>query len=110
MPFFLTIEDFLPFAGAAFLANFLFAARTVFMPCLSLGIPQPQVAHITSSFLFSLRKLAFSHLSYQPSYQPSLSAFLSDFLSAFFLGPLPNPGWPFFLPHPHIAHIIFYLS
>jgi hypothetical protein len=46
MPFFFTIEDFLPFAGAAFLANFLFAAFTVFMPCLSLGLPQPQVAHI----------------------------------------------------------------
>jgi hypothetical protein len=32
-----------------FLSNFLLAAARVFMPCLSLGLPQPQVAHITSS-------------------------------------------------------------
>jgi hypothetical protein len=25
-------------------------------------------------------------------------------------GPLPKPGSPFFLPHPHAAHIISYLS
>jgi hypothetical protein len=31
------------------LANFLFAAANVFMPCLSLGFPQPQVAHIICS-------------------------------------------------------------
>jgi len=50
MPFFLTIEDFLAFAGAAFLAaNLLFAACTVFIPCLFFGAPHPQVAHITSS-------------------------------------------------------------
>jgi len=49
MPFFLTIEDFLPLAGAAFLANFLLASLRDFMPCLSFGFMQPQVAHITSS-------------------------------------------------------------
>jgi len=50
MPFFLGIEAFLAFAGAAFFAaNFLFAACTVFIPCLFLGCIQPQVAHTTSS-------------------------------------------------------------
>jgi len=49
MPFLRTIEDFLPFAGEVFLSNFLFAAFRVFIPCLSFGLPQPQVAHITSS-------------------------------------------------------------
>jgi hypothetical protein len=50
MPFFFTIEVFLPFAGTAFLAaNFLFAAGNVFIPCLFFGAPHPQVAHITSS-------------------------------------------------------------
>jgi hypothetical protein len=29
---------------------------------------------------------------------------------AFDFGPLPKPGSPFFLPHPHAAHIISYLS
>jgi len=50
MPFFLGIEAFLAFAGAAFFtANFLFADCRVFIPCLFFGAPHPQVAHITSS-------------------------------------------------------------
>jgi len=52
MPFFLTALVFLalPFESD-FLANFLLAAARVFMPCLSLGFMQPQVAHITFSSL-----------------------------------------------------------
>jgi len=60
MPFFLFIVVFL--AGAfvdAFLANFLFAACIVFMPCLSFGLPQPQVAHITSSSFVEQRSQIF---------------------------------------------------
>jgi hypothetical protein len=50
MPFFLTALVFLalPFESD-FLANFLLAAARVFIPCLSFGFMQPQVAHITSS-------------------------------------------------------------
>jgi len=52
MPFFLTMLAFLalPF-GSDFLAYFLLAAARVFMPCLSFGFMQPQVAHIISSSL-----------------------------------------------------------
>ena len=50
MPFFLTMLDFLALPlESDFLSNFLLAAARVFIPCLSLGLPQPQVAHITSS-------------------------------------------------------------
>ncbi len=50
MPFFLTMLDFLALPlESDFLSNFLLAAARVFMPCLSFGLPQPQVAHITSS-------------------------------------------------------------
>jgi len=49
MPFFLTALVFLALLFELdFLANFLLAADRVFMPCLSFGLPQPQVAHITS--------------------------------------------------------------
>jgi hypothetical protein len=50
MPFFRTDDTFLalPFESD-FLAYFLLAAARVFMPCLSFGFMQPQVAHIISS-------------------------------------------------------------
>ena len=37
------------FFPLGFLSNFLFAAARVFIPCLSAGFIQPQVAHTTSS-------------------------------------------------------------
>jgi len=47
IPFFRTALVFLalPFESD-FLSYFLLAAFRVFMPCLSFGLPQPQVAHI----------------------------------------------------------------
>jgi len=72
MPFLRTIEDFLPFAGAVFLSNFLFAAFRVFIPCLSFGLPQPQVAHITFSSSYEERQsqilLACRLCPYQASF------------------------------------------
>jgi len=50
MPFLRTTLAFLALPlESDFLAYFLLAASRVFMPCLSFGLPQPQVAHITSS-------------------------------------------------------------
>jgi len=59
MPFFLTIEAFLALSFESdFLAYFLLAAAKVFIPCLSFGFMQPQVAHITfSSFLGRLDQI-----------------------------------------------------
>jgi hypothetical protein len=82
MPFFLTIGAFLAFAGAAFFAaNFLFAACRVFIPCLFFGIPQPQVAHITSSSYVGRQSLTFLACHLCP-YQASFALVTSSLQSS----------------------------
>jgi len=71
MPFLRTTLAFLALPlESDFLSNFLLAAARVFMPCLSFGLPQPQVAHIISSSFEEQRSqnlLAFRLCPYQAS-------------------------------------------
>jgi hypothetical protein len=65
----------------------------------------PQEAHIYLPFLF------FNALKSAPVIFPlGLAAPAIFFCFGERFLPLPNPGSPFFLPHPHTAHITSYLS
>ena len=75
-----------------FLACFLLAAARVVCPCLSLGLPQPQVEHITSSSFVGRQSqilLACRPCLYQASFA------LETFSSQSSLGPCQNLARPF---------------